>query len=76
MVEPPAGIVSQPGASGTDVLLATKLYVPRLSPSFVARPRLAARLTDGLSRGVVMVSAPAAHSASRSPANSLPTITR
>jgi ATP/maltotriose-dependent transcriptional regulator MalT len=51
-----------PGGVATaeqDVLLATKLHVPGPRPGFVARPRLAARLDEGLARGVVLVCAPA-----------------
>jgi LuxR family maltose regulon positive regulatory protein len=51
----PAGVAM----SGQDVLLATKLHVPRPQPGFVPRPRLAARLEEGLARGVVLVCAPA-----------------
>ena len=42
-----------------DVLLATKLYLPRLQASFVPRPRLTARLDDALAGGMVLVCAPA-----------------
>ncbi|HEY7483525.1 MAG TPA: LuxR C-terminal-related transcriptional regulator [Streptosporangiaceae bacterium] len=58
MAEPPAG---DPAAiSGrTDGLLATKLHIPRQQPGFVTRPRLAEQLADGLTRGVVLVCAPA-----------------
>ncbi len=42
-----------------DVLLATKLHVPRPQPGFVPRPRLVQALGEGLSRGVVVVCAPA-----------------
>ncbi len=45
--------------SGQDVLLATKLHVPRLQPGFVPRPRLVAALGEGLARGRVLVCAPA-----------------
>jgi LuxR family maltose regulon positive regulatory protein len=45
--------------SGQDVLLATKLYVPRPQPGFVPRPRLLAALGEGLARGRVLVCAPA-----------------
>ena len=44
-----------------DVLLATKLHVPRPRPDFVPRPRLADRLDEGLSRGLVLVCAPAGY---------------
>jgi ATP/maltotriose-dependent transcriptional regulator MalT len=46
-------------ASGRDVLLATKLYVPREQPGFVPRPRLAEALDEGLAGGLVLVCAPA-----------------
>jgi LuxR family transcriptional regulator, maltose regulon positive regulatory protein len=42
-----------------DVLLATKLHVPRPRPDFVVRPRLAARLDEGLERELILVCAPA-----------------
>jgi LuxR family maltose regulon positive regulatory protein len=45
--------------SGQDVLLATKLHVPRPQPGFVPRRRLAEELGDGLARGRVLVCAPA-----------------
>jgi LuxR family transcriptional regulator, maltose regulon positive regulatory protein len=45
--------------SGQDVLLATKLHVPRPRPGLVPRPRLAGRLEEGLARGLVVVCAPA-----------------
>jgi LuxR family maltose regulon positive regulatory protein len=39
--------MSEPGtAPGRDALLATKLYVPRVPPGFVARPRLTAPLDE------------------------------
>src|SRR5215469_4409280 len=46
-------------ASGPDMLLATKLHVPRPPPGFVPRPRLAGALSGGLGRGWVLVCAPA-----------------
>jgi len=46
-------------ASGQDMLLATKLHVPRPPPGFVQRPRLAGALSEGLGRGWVLVCAPA-----------------
>ena len=45
--------------SGSDVLLATKLYAPRPQPGFVPRQRLTQALGDGLARGRVLVCAPA-----------------
>jgi LuxR family transcriptional regulator, maltose regulon positive regulatory protein len=44
-----------------DVLLATKLYVPGPRPGLVPRPRLLARLDEGLARGLVLVCAPAGY---------------
>ena len=40
-------------------LLQTKLYVPPARPEWVARPRLIERLNDGLTRKLVLISAPA-----------------
>jgi hypothetical protein len=39
-------------AAGQDVLLATKLFVPRPPAGLVARPRLAAALADGRAGGL------------------------
>jgi hypothetical protein len=47
--------------SGQDLLLATKLHVPRPQPGFVPRPRLTGRLDEGLARGFVLVCAPAGY---------------
>jgi ATP/maltotriose-dependent transcriptional regulator MalT len=44
-----------------DVLLATKLYVPTPGPELVPRPRLTARLDEGLARGVILTCAPAGY---------------
>jgi ubiquinone/menaquinone biosynthesis C-methylase UbiE len=41
------------------LLLATKPYVPRARPNLVPRPRLIARLNDGLRHPLTLVSAPA-----------------
>src|SRR5690348_14178488 len=54
-VAAPAGVAM----SGQDVLVATKLHVPRPQPGFVPRPRLVEALDDGLARGRVLVCAPA-----------------
>jgi LuxR family maltose regulon positive regulatory protein len=45
--------------SEQEVLLASKLHVPRLQPAFVARPRLVGRLTEGLAQGLILLCAPA-----------------
>ena len=45
--------------SGQDVLLATKLHVPRPQPGFVPRRRLLDAVGDGLARGRMLVCAPA-----------------
>jgi len=44
-----------------DVLLATKLQVPRSRPGLVTRRRLADQLDEGLNRGLVLVAAPAGY---------------
>ena len=51
----PAGVA----VSGQDVLLATKLHVPRPQSGFVPRPRLTAALDEGLARRLTLVCAPA-----------------
>jgi LuxR family transcriptional regulator, maltose regulon positive regulatory protein len=51
----PAGVA----ASERDVLLATKLHVPRPRPGLVARPRLVEALGEGLARRLILVCAPA-----------------
>ena len=55
MVEPPVT------APGSDVLLATKLHMPGPRPGLVPRPRLMARLDEGLARGLVLVCGPAGY---------------
>ena len=40
-------------------LLATKLYIPRLRPNVVIRPRLIERLNEGLHGKLTLISAPA-----------------
>ena len=61
MAEPTAATVSEAAAPERDVLLATKLNVPRPGPGLVPRPRLAQRLDDGLRQGLVLVCAPAGY---------------
>src|SRR5215469_5845909 len=58
---PDPSVAAPAGAamSGQDVLLATKLHVPRPQPGFVPRPRLVQALGAGLARGRVIVCAPA-----------------
>jgi LuxR family maltose regulon positive regulatory protein len=59
MAEPPTAAPPRAAASEQDVLLATKLHVPRLQPGFVYRPRLAEALDEGLARRLILVCAPA-----------------
>ena len=40
-------------------ILATKLYLPRLRPNVVSRPRLIERLNEGLHRKLILIAAPA-----------------
>ena len=61
MTERPAAAASEAALPERDVLLATKLHVPRPRPDFVPRPRLADRLDEGLGRGLVLVCAPAGY---------------
>ena len=55
----PVAALAGVAVSGSDVLLATKLHVPRPQPGFVPRPRLVRALGEGLARGRVLVCAPA-----------------
>ena len=48
-------------APGSDALLATKLHMPGPRRGQVLRPRLTARLDEGLARGLVLASAPAGY---------------
>ena len=59
MAELSAAAHSGVAASERDVLLATKLHVPRPQPGFVARPRLVQALDEGLARRLILVCAPA-----------------
>ena len=61
MAEPPEMAASKVTAPERDVLLATKLHVPGPQQGFVPRPRLAERLDEGLSRGLVLACAPAGY---------------
>src|ERR1700734_3493044 len=53
----------EPTGRGTErtALLATKLSLPGPQPGQVQRPRLMARLDEGLARGLVLVCAPAGY---------------
>src|SRR5215469_9127607 len=59
MADPAAAPPAGAAMSGQDVLLATKLHVPRPQPGFVPRQRLVQALGEGLARGRVLVCAPA-----------------
>jgi LuxR family maltose regulon positive regulatory protein len=59
MAEPPTTTSSTALGRERDVLLATKLHVPRPRPGFVARPRLLQRLAEGIARELVLVCTPA-----------------
>ncbi len=59
MADPSAVASAGVAASEQEGLLATKLHVPRLRPGFVARPRLAGALGEGLASGLALVCAPA-----------------
>jgi LuxR family maltose regulon positive regulatory protein len=59
MADPSGAAPAGAAMSGQDVLLATKLHVPRPQPGFVPRRRLVQALGDGLARGRVLVCAPA-----------------
>ena len=61
MAEPPVAASPSLPRPERDVLLATKLHVPGPRPGLVPRPRLAARLDEGLARGLVLVCAPAGY---------------
>jgi LuxR family transcriptional regulator, maltose regulon positive regulatory protein len=59
MAEPPTTTSFTAVGRERDVLLATKLHVPRPRPGFVARPRLLQRLAEGTARELVLVCTPA-----------------
>jgi LuxR family maltose regulon positive regulatory protein len=54
-------VESSVAAPERDALLATKLHMPASRPGQVLRPRLTARLDEGLARGLVLASAPAGY---------------
>jgi LuxR family maltose regulon positive regulatory protein len=59
MAEPPATTRAAAVTAERDVLLATKLHVPQTRLRFVARPRLADRLTEPHQAQLILVCAPA-----------------
>jgi LuxR family maltose regulon positive regulatory protein len=59
MAEPPATTLAAAATAERDVLLATKLHIPRARPGFVVRPRLADRLAPAQGGEVTLVCAPA-----------------
>ncbi|MDR0343134.1 MAG: hypothetical protein LBI49_08420, partial [Nocardiopsaceae bacterium] len=59
MAEPPVAAPAGVAALERNVLLATKLHLPRPQPGFVPRRRLAGALDEGLARRLVLVCAPA-----------------
>ena len=59
MAEPSTTTPAEAAAPERDRLLATKLYVPRPRPGFLARPRLLQRLTEGTAGALTLVCAPA-----------------
>ena len=58
MAEPPTTLSTATGAE-PDVLLATKLHIPRPRPGLLARPQLTQRLAEGTARELVLVCTPA-----------------
>jgi glyoxylase-like metal-dependent hydrolase (beta-lactamase superfamily II) len=59
MAEPPATTPAAAATGERDVLLATKLHIPRTRPGFVPRPRLLEQLDQGMDRELVLVCTPA-----------------
>jgi LuxR family transcriptional regulator, maltose regulon positive regulatory protein len=58
MPEPSATSPSTATGPAHEVLVATKLHVPRPRPGFLPRPRLVERLTEGMARELVLVCTP------------------
>jgi LuxR family maltose regulon positive regulatory protein len=59
MAEPPTTTLAAAATAERDVLLATKLHIPRTRPGFVARPRLADYLAQAQGSELTLVCAPA-----------------
>jgi LuxR family maltose regulon positive regulatory protein len=59
MAEPASTFPPAAGGAERDVLLATKLHVPRPRPGFLPRQRLSERRAEGMARELTLVCAPA-----------------
>jgi LuxR family maltose regulon positive regulatory protein len=59
MAEPPATTPAAAATAERDVMLATKLHIPRTRPGFVPRPRLLEQLDQEMDRELVLVCTPA-----------------
>jgi len=59
MAEPGATTLPTAAAPARDLLLATKLHIPRPRPGFLSRPRLLGLVGDGATRELTLVCAPA-----------------
>jgi LuxR family maltose regulon positive regulatory protein len=59
MVEPSTTTSAEAASPQRDRLLATKLYVPRPRPGFLARPRLLERINEGTAGALTLVCSPA-----------------
>jgi hypothetical protein len=59
MAEPPSTSPPAAGGAERDLLLATKLHLPRSRPDFLSRQRLLERLAEGAARELTLVCAPA-----------------
>ena len=59
MAEPGATTLPPTAAPARDILLATKLHIPRPRPGFLSRPRLLGLVGDGATRELTLVCAPA-----------------
>jgi LuxR family transcriptional regulator, maltose regulon positive regulatory protein len=59
MAEPARTSPPVAGVAERDVLLATKLHVPRPRSGFLPRPRLLERLAEGMEGALILVCTPA-----------------
>jgi len=53
--------IDLPSQEQREPLLRTKLFVPPLQPNRVSRPRLTERISSGLDKALILVSAPAGY---------------